>query len=201
VCIPIRYRDGFDRRTVPRADFAAARDDKFIKGERFLRWQANCDRPCQRKGSTAMDSRFFFSCRFCLVLAACVAFGPQITQASDLTRLSGSYEVIGKTDVGPKTTVRLHVHLTNQGRGSLSIQRMALRDFSHPTRDQVRACALTIPAGASSNSTQEFTLPRIEYETWQRGNQPTVVLEIVTPSGHRTNEVVRLTQVLDRKGN
>ena len=148
-----------------------------------------------------MNSRFFFSCRLCLALAVSIALAPQLTQASDFTRLSGSYEIIGKADAGPKPTVRLHVHLTNQGSGSLLIQRMALRDFSHPTRDQVRACALTIPAGSSGDSTQEFTVPRLDYEAWQRGNPATVILELVKPSGQRTSEVVRLSRIPNKKGN
>jgi hypothetical protein len=148
-----------------------------------------------------MDSTFFLSSRFCLVLAACVAFGPQLMQASDLTRLSGSYEVVRKTDAGAKTTVRLRVHLINRGSSSLSIQRMALRDFSHPTLDQMRNSALTIPAGGACDSTQEFTVPRIEYEAWQRGNQPIVVLELVASSGRRTSESLRLIRVPNRKGN
>ena len=148
-----------------------------------------------------MNSSFFFSCRTCLALAVLVAIGPQLTRASDVTRLSGSYEVLAKADTGDKTTVRLQVHLTNQGSASLSIQRIALRDFSHHTRDQVRACALTIPAGSTAHSNQQFTVPRIEYEAWQRGNMPTVVLELMTPSGRRMTEVLRLTLVRNRKGN
>ena len=155
----------------------------------------------KRKGSTAMNSRFFSSCRTCFALAVLVAIGPQLTRASDVTRLSGSYQVLAKADTGNKTTVRLRVHLTNQGSGGLSIQRIALRDFSHSTRDQVRACALTLPAGRSAESTQQFTIPRTEYEAWQRGNAPTVVLEVVTPSGRRTIEVLRLIPIRDRKGN
>lgn len=148
-----------------------------------------------------MNSKLFFGYRLCLALAACMILATQLSGASGLTRLSGSYEVMGKTDVGPNATVRLRVHLTNQGASSLSVQRMALRNFSHPTRDQVHASALTIPAGGSADSSQEFTVPRLEYESWQRGSQPRLILEILTDSGRRTTEVVPLTRVSTRKGN
>ncbi len=148
-----------------------------------------------------MNSRLFFVFRLGLALATCIAFVPQLSGASDLTRLSGTYEIVGKADVGPNTTVRLRVHVTNQGSESLSIQRMALRNFPHPTRDQVHACALTIPAGASAESTQEFTFPRVDYDSWQHGSQPKVVLEISTDSGRRTTEVLSLTRVSSGKGN
>jgi hypothetical protein len=148
-----------------------------------------------------MNSRFFSSCRLCLAVAVCGVFAVQLIQASGVTRLSGSYQVLAKADTGNKTTVRLRLHVTNQGSASLSILRIALRDFSHSTRDQVRACALTIPAGRTAESSQQFTVPRNEYEAWQRGNVPTVVLEVVTPSGRRTIEVLRLIPIRDRKGN
>ncbi len=147
-----------------------------------------------------MNSRFFFKCRLWFALTTSIAFVTQVIQATDVTRLSGSYEVVRKADAGPRTTVHLRVHLLNQGSTSLSIQRMALRDFSHPTRDQVRACALTISPGASADSMQEFTIPRMEYEDWQRGNAPTIILELVA-SGRRSTEVLRLTRISDRKGN
>ncbi len=160
-----------------------------------LRWTT------QRKGSTAMNSRLFFSCRLWLALATCIVFASQVSEARDLTQLSGTYEVIGKTDAGPNTSIRLRIHVTNQGAGSLSVQRIALRDFSHPVRDRVRASALTIPAGGTADSTQEFTLPRLEYDSWQHGNQPKLVLEIVKASGRRTTEVLTLTRISNGKGN
>lgn len=148
-----------------------------------------------------MNSKFFSSGSLCLALAACIVVAPQLSGASELTRLSGSYEVIGKSDAGPNTTVRLRVHVTNQGTGRLSVQRMALRDFSHPVRDHVRACALSIPAGGSGESTQEFTVRRVDYDSWQHGSQPKLVLEILMDSGRRTTEVLPLTRVSRGKGN
>ena len=148
-----------------------------------------------------MNSRFLFSCRLCLALAAVVAVTPQLTQAREVTRLSGSYQVVEKSNAGPNTTVRLQIQLTNLGSARVSIQRIALRDFSHPTHDGVRPSALTIPAGGIAGSIQEFTVPRVEYEGWQSGNRPTIVLELSTASGRRTTEVLRLTRVSDRKGN
>lgn len=142
-----------------------------------------------------MNSRFFLRYSPWLALVACAALWAQVNQTSDVTRLSGTYEIVGKTDAGPKATARLHIVLINPGSSSLSIRRIGLRDFSHRSPDQVRACALTIPAGGSAESNQEFTVPRLDYESWQRVSRPKLILEILTDSGRRTTEAVPLTRV------
>lgn len=148
-----------------------------------------------------MNSRFLFNCRLWLVFAACATLWAQVGQTSDVTRLSGTYEIVGKSDAGPKTTARLHIRLINPGSSSLSIRRIGLRDFSHRSPDQVRTCVLSLPAGGSSDSTQEFTVLRLDYEGWIRGNPLTVVFELLTDSGHRSTEVVRLNPIANQKGN
>ena len=148
-----------------------------------------------------MNSKLFFSCRLSFSLAGCISLAPQLTHAGELTRISGTYEVMGKTDSGHSTVVRMRIHVTNQGTRKLSVEHIALRDFSHPSRQQVRACALTLAAGSAADLTQEFTVPGIDYESWQRGTHPKLILEIVTDPGLRTTEVLPLSRVSDRKGN
>lgn len=152
-------------------------------------------------GSTAMNSRLFMDYVLSLALATAVVLAPQLSRAAEFTRFSGSYEVICKTDAGSNTSVRVRVHVTNERTSKVSIERIALRDFSHPAVKQVRACALSVPAGGSGELTQEFVAPRLEYESWQRGSQPKLILEILTGSGRRTTEVVPLTRISPRKGN
>lgn len=127
-----------------------------------------------------------------LALAFSLAFASQLCQGSDIQRLSGSYHVVQKTEIGPHNRVRLQLRLTNQGQSDIVIQRAALWDFSHPGREGVRACSLVLRAGSSVDTTQDFIVSRSKYESWRESHGPKLLLEVVLPSGRKTVEVVHL---------
>lgn len=139
-----------------------------------------------------MNFKVLRGSRLLLALAFSMAFAFQLCQGSDVKRLSGSYRVVQKTEVGPHNRVQLQLHLTNQGQSDLVIQRVALWDFSHPNRTGVRACSLALRAGSSADTTQEFMVPRSEYESWRASHGPKLLLEVMSPSGRKTIEVVHL---------
>lgn len=133
------------------------------------------------------------------MLAGWLALGPQFGLAADALQLSGSYQVVERQDIGPRIRLRLQIHLTNHGQRDLNVQRLALSDLSHPAREEMRACSFVVRAGASSETMQEFTLYRLDYESWRRANGPRLILEVQTPSGRKTAEVVRLHPTSGRK--
>lgn len=155
----------------------------------------------QKEGLTPMNSRCFLRCTCWLLLCAWLMIAPQLSQSSDIRRVSGSYEVLQKPAAGPKSQVQLRLRLTNRGEADLRIQRIALWDFSHPARESMRACSLVVHAGSSGGTTQEFTVPRSEYESWQRGKGPKVLLEVLLPSGRTTTEAVQLSATSSGKAN
>ena len=145
-----------------------------------------------------MNSKVFSSSCL-LVLAGWFAFSPQLSRGSDIRRISGSYQVVQQVKSGSQTQVRLRIRLLNRGDRDLTIQRLALWDFSHPSRAGMRACSLLLRPGTSGDTTQEFTIPRSEYESWHRGKGPRLALEVPLPSGRTTTEVVQLNAASSRK--
>ena len=123
------------------------------------------------------------------------------TQASDLSRVSGSYRVVEKTALGAQTRVQLQIHLTNHGKGDLHIQGLTLWDFSHPEKGGRQTVAMVVRSGGSADATQEFIIPHAEYELWNRGTKPRLVLEVQSPGGRTTTEVVRLERDASGRGN
>jgi hypothetical protein len=117
------------------------------------------------------------------------------SDASGASRLSGSYQVVQKTDLGSQTRIRLQLRLTNRGSNELRIQRLTLWDFSHAYRGGMQRLAIILRAGASAGTTQEFTIPRAEYELWTRGTRPRLVVELQSAHGRTTAEPVRLDRV------
>ena len=148
-----------------------------------------------------MSFSMFSRCKCLLAALGLLMMTAQFSQASDVAKVSGSYEVLQKLNVGSQTRVRLRVRLANDGSQELKIQRLTLQDFSHAVRGGAQGCALTLGAKASVETTQEFTIPRADFALWQRGTRPRLVVETQKPSGHKVTEVVRLDPVPGRKAN
>src|SRR5271166_6606676 len=128
---------------------------------------------------------------YCLLVACLlVAFASQFAQAANLP-ISGSYEVIEKTDLGSQTKITVRLHLTNHGQGLLYLQQVLLADFAHPSNGGPRT---------SADATQEFVIPRSQFAEWQRGLRPRVLLQLQTATGARITQVIRLDRVPARKG-
>jgi len=134
-----------------------------------------------------------------LLVVALFAFLAQVARAADAPQLSGAYQVMHKTDLGAQARIQLRLHLTNRAARNFHIQRVTLWGFSHPDRGGSQACSIVVPAGASVDATQEFTIRRAEYDLWRRGARPRLVLEVLAPSGHNTTEVVRLDRISSGK--
>jgi len=134
-------------------------------------------------------------CKWCFVGAAVLALGIQYAPASNAPLVSGSYEVMQDTGLGSQAQIRMRIHLVNHGPSDLSIQRMTLWDFSHPTKGGSHACAVVLRAHASAETTQEFTIPRSDYHLWQKGMRPRFVLRMAGPGNAKSTAVVRLDHI------
>lgn len=106
--------------------------------------------------------------------------------------ISGSYEVVQKTDLGSRTRILLRLHLTNRGEGILYLQKILLWDFGQSPAGAPRRSLLVLHAGTSEDTTQEFTIPCSQVEQWQKGLRPRIVLELQTATGARVTQAIRL---------
>jgi hypothetical protein len=146
-----------------------------------------------------MSCNIFEACKW-WVVTALFALWVQFGFASNSPLVSGSYEVVQNRALGFQTQIRLRIHLVNQGPSDLSIQRMTLWDFSHPAKGGSHACAVTIRAHASAETTQEFIIQRSEYLLWQKGMRPRLVLRTGVPGNTAGRTITNNTVVvrLDR---
>jgi hypothetical protein len=119
----------------------------------------------------------------------------QLATASTAPVVFGTYQVVQNTNLGSQTQIRMHIHLVNHGAKNLFIQRVTLWDFSHPDKGGTRACALTLRAHASADTTQEFTIRRPEFESWRKGLRPRLVLGMAAPAHTKSTAVVRLDRL------
>jgi len=140
-------------------------------------------------------------CNCLLVIAGLSIVSAPAASASAAPGLSGTYRVVHQSKTAEQTQIQVQIHLVNHGPRELHIRRITLWDFSHPAKGGTQACSLVVPAAGFADTTQEFTLPRAEYELWKRGARPRLVLEIASPHGHPATEVVHLDRVSGGKGN
>jgi len=141
-----------------------------------------------------MSCKFLGTSKWPLVVAALFALA-QFASASNAPMVSGTYQVMQKTNLGSQTQVRMRIHLVNHGPKNLAIQRVTLWDFSHPDKGGTHSCALTLRAHASADTTQEFVIRRAEFESWRRGLRPRLVLEMAAPARTKSTAVVRLDRI------
>ena len=148
-----------------------------------------------------MKRRIFRICDYLLVVGGMFMFATRFAQASDVSQLSGSYQVMRKTEVGSQTQVRLQLHFANHTQRDLHIQRLTLWDSPHLDKRGTQKCSLIVSAGASVDTTQEFIIPRSEYRQWSHGARPRLLLEVQTPGGHTATEVVWLDRISGGEAN
>lgn len=130
-----------------------------------------------------------------LTLAGLSVLSVTMAQAANPPRVSGSYQIVQREQSGGEMRVRLQLHLVNRGARELHLRRITLWDFAHPTKGGSQTTSLVLRAGSSADATQEFIIPRAEYELWKHGTRPRLVLHTDLSNGRSGSEVVRL----DRK--
>jgi hypothetical protein len=146
-----------------------------------------------------MNHRTFYN-HYCLGVALLLfTFGAQPANAANLP-ISGTYEVIQKTDLGSQSKVVMRFHLTNRGQAPLLLQALSLSDFGHRPGRAPLATSITLPPGSSEAISQSFVIPRLQFDQWKMGASPRVVLELQTTIGTRITQAVRLERVPAGKG-
>jgi len=133
--------------------------------------------------------------KWLLVMAALFAPGVQFALAGTAPLVSGSYQVLENKDLGSQSHIQMRIHLVNHASSDFSIQRMTIWDFSHADKGGTSACAVTLPAHASAETTVQFTIRRSDYQMWQRGFRPRLVLQMAGPGRTKNSAVVRLDRI------
>jgi hypothetical protein len=131
----------------------------------------------------------FISVGCCISIAS--AANPAIT---------GSYEVIRKTDLGSQVKVLLRFELVSHRPIPVSVIGVLLSDFAHPAVGGRHTPAITLRPSGTTELTEELVVPREQFKQWQRGVRPRVLLKLQDSSGTTYTQVVRPSRVETGKG-
>lgn len=121
--------------------------------------------------------------------------------AGSVSHLSGSYQVLGKTDQRAQTRVRLELHFANRGKTDLAIKRITVWRYGHPSKSAVDVPLLLVRMGATESTTQELAVPASDYRAWSRGAPLTLLVSFESPKGRKATELVRLSRISSGKAN
>lgn len=142
-----------------------------------------------------MNSNLRF-CRWLLGMAALLfAPGVRFARAGSAPLVSGSYQVLNNKDFGSESQIQMRIQLVNHGSSDFSIERMTLWDFAHVDKGGTSSCAVVLRAHASAETTLQFTIRRADYQMWQRGFRPRLVLQMTGPDHSKGKAVVRLDRI------
>jgi len=119
--------------------------------------------------------------------------------ANDGPLVSGSYQVVQRRDLDSQSQIQVRIHLVNHGSSNLAIQRVTLWDLSHPGKGGSSACSLVLRAHDWAETTQQFTILGSDYQSWQQGFRPRLVLQMAGPGRTRNRTVVRLDRISGRE--
>jgi hypothetical protein len=122
-------------------------------------------------------------------------------QAATVSHLSGTYQIVGTTERGPDTQVRLQVSLVNHGLKNLEIQRIALWGSAHPSPEAMTAGVITLRAASTVTTTSEFLVPTSDLRLWTRGTPVRLLVTVEDPEGRKTTELVPLDRIFAGKAN
>ena len=134
-----------------------------------------------------------------LVAALFVALAAGSANAANLP-ITGSYEVVTKTNAGSQAKVVLRIHLTNHSQAPLYLDAIVLRDLAQAASATPGHLAVMLSSGNTEQVTQEFVIPRREFDQWRRGTLPRFVLNLKTVHGTRIRQAIRLDHMPARKG-
>ena len=136
-----------------------------------------------------------------LGMAALFVLGAQLSQAASTPLFSGSYQVLKNKndDLGSHSQIQLRIRLVNHSPADVSVQRMTLWDSSHAEKGGTSACLVSLRAHSSAVTTQQFTIRRSDYQLWQKGFRPRLVLQLTGPGPSKSKVVVRLDRISGRE--
>ncbi|HUN63341.1 MAG TPA: hypothetical protein VMU53_15190 [Candidatus Sulfotelmatobacter sp.] len=140
------------------------------------------------------NHRFWFVLAF-ILFGGCVSIASAANPA-----ITGTYQVVQKTDLGSQVRVLVRFELTSHSPVPVSVVGVLLSDFAHPAVGERQTPAITLSPGASTELTQQLVIPRSEFEQWQRGVRPRVLLKLQDSKGATFTRVVRPSHVAAGKG-
>ncbi len=127
-----------------------------------------------------------------IFICALILFVAGLTLAKDGPDFHGSYHIGEVSDLGEEVRVQLTFRIFNQSGADVVGATITLEDRMLPKKEHGSLSPVDIRAGESERLSGWFTVPRREYEHWEKGAAPQLRIDCKDPSGKQARQRVPL---------
>ncbi|PYU21650.1 MAG: hypothetical protein DMG30_17135 [Acidobacteria bacterium] len=126
-----------------------------------------------------------------LVLAALAWAG--LAWAGNGRGFSGFYRCSDVNVSGETASLTLTLRLFNHSDTTAANATVLLRDWIVPSRNYGSFPNLNIPRGQAVQVSGNFQIPQREYQSWQQGRPPSLIIEYVDASGNKVRRPIEIS--------
>jgi hypothetical protein len=137
--------------------------------------------------------------KWALVTGALFVMSMHGALASDAPTISGSYQVMRSRNLGALSQIEVRIRLVNHEASDFYVQRMTLWDFSHADKGGTKVSAIALHSHGLAETIQQFTIRRSDFQLWQKGFRPRLVLQMAGPGRTKSKAVVRLDRISNQE--
>jgi hypothetical protein len=117
-------------------------------------------------------------------------------RAQSGNEITASYQVTDSVANGSQLRVTLRVRLINHAEQSLTVTQVSLRGFFPVAISAETQAPVLLRAHGSSNFTPTFTISPQEFQHWQSGARPRLLLKVLTDDGRELTRTIAPTAAL-----
>ena len=130
-----------------------------------------------------------WAARAALVLAGLALAG---TAWGNGREFSGFYKVSDVSVSGETANLTLTLRLFNHGTADVSNATVVLRDWVIPSRNFGTFPNVNVPAGQTVQLSGTFQVPQREYQSWQQGRRPFLMIEYADATGNKVRRPIEV---------
>jgi len=111
---------------------------------------------------------------------------------ADGRNFSGFYQVSDVSVSGETASLTLTLRLFNHGTADVSNATVVLRDWIIPSRNFGTFPNVNVPAGQTVQLSGTFQVPQREYQSWQQGRRPFLIMEYADATGNKVRRPIEV---------
>jgi hypothetical protein len=127
-----------------------------------------------------------------VTLSLLLLWSTLVALGKDAQRFTGFYQAHGSSAQGASITVTLSVRIFNPTDAPITGGSLLLRESLPPHSKLGSLNNVSVPGRGSVLVAGKFNVPRVEFESWQRGGSPDLTFEFQSSNGKPLSQKVDL---------
>jgi hypothetical protein len=107
---------------------------------------------------------------------------------------SGFYRISDASVSGETVSLTLTLRLSNHSGADVSNATVLLRDWILPSRNYGTFASVNVAAGRTVQLSGTFQVPQHEYQSWQQGRHPFLMIEYADAAGNKVRRPIEIAR-------